>query len=221
MQRSTFAGHCETRLLLRPPIPLCFLPHEQWHLASEEILFSNGPRCQSMMFVASGEVAYRKLPPEFATSPLSARNELSFVLPTAASVTIVEEKLGFGDWMCEQCCLPPLISSPDRGFGASVCNWPTQVCGRSGIFSAGPCRHRERRVLQGVPIFQCLLWSSCLLTRFNVEYIYIHTHTHRHYHKYIIYICKIRGQRWEGAVYRTRAPAFSSVTGRFFLRTER
>ncbi|CAE7678887.1 unnamed protein product [Symbiodinium sp. CCMP2456] len=85
---------------------LCVECLREWHLATEEILFSNGPRCQSMMFVASGEVAYRKLPPEFATSPVSARNELlqhNFVVPTAASATIVEEKLGFGDWMCEQC----------------------------------------------------------------------------------------------------------------------
>ena len=115
---------------------LCVECLNEWHLATEEILFSNGPRCQSMMFVASGEVAYRKLPPEYATSPVSARNELlqhvkgmSLVVPTAASATIVEEKLGFGDWMCEQCCLPPLISGlPDRGF-AAVCNSPRSVDG--------------------------------------------------------------------------------------------
>ena len=40
---------------------LCVECLSEWHLASEEILFSNGPLCHSMMFVASGEVAYRKL----------------------------------------------------------------------------------------------------------------------------------------------------------------
>ncbi|CAE7701544.1 unnamed protein product, partial [Symbiodinium microadriaticum] len=88
---------------------LCVECLSEWHLASEEFLFSNGPLCHHMMFVASGEVAYRKLSSEFASSPLSARNEVLqqikglSVVPTAASATIVEEKLGFGDWMCEQC----------------------------------------------------------------------------------------------------------------------
>jgi len=88
---------------------LCVECLSEWHLASEEILFSNGPLCHSMMFVASGEVAYRKLSPEFASSPRSAGTELlqqikgMSVVPTATSATIVDEKLGFGDWMCEQC----------------------------------------------------------------------------------------------------------------------
>ena len=97
---------------------ICVECLSDWHLATEEILFSAGPRCHSMMFVASGDVTYLKSSSD-SMSPMSTTRsqpkfpkdmKLNAVFPAETSAKVVKEKLVLGDWMCEQCASSALDS---------------------------------------------------------------------------------------------------------------
>ena len=98
---------------------LCVECLSDWHIATEEILFSAGPRCHSMLFIARGQVTYRKSISEVVSSPINIRNDLlskdlnvsKAVIPLQRFGSSVEENLGSGDWICEQCRLSP-VSKP-------------------------------------------------------------------------------------------------------------
>ncbi|CAE7548194.1 unnamed protein product [Symbiodinium natans] len=87
---------------------LCVECISDWNLAPQEVLFSSGRKCSNMLFVASGEVFY-------STSSSSTRRtaeqpihgkDFHTVMPSD-DLQLIDQTLGPGDWLCEQCLWTP------------------------------------------------------------------------------------------------------------------
>ena len=75
---------------------------QDWYVVPDEILFSAGPKCDHMLFVAHGSVNYWMMTSEEASEAEKVpRLVRQFSVRPFGSTCL--KKLSVGDWMCEMC----------------------------------------------------------------------------------------------------------------------